>query len=24
MRTAAYLSAIEKVGNAYLELGVFP
>ncbi len=24
MRTAAYLSAIQKVGNAYLELGVFP
>jgi glutamate dehydrogenase (NAD(P)+) len=24
MRTAAYLSAIEKIGKAYLELGVFP
>jgi glutamate dehydrogenase (NAD(P)+) len=24
MRTAAYLSAIEKVGKSYLELGVFP
>jgi glutamate dehydrogenase (NAD(P)+) len=24
LRTAAYISAIEKVGMAYLELGVFP
>ena len=24
MRTAAYLCAIEKVGAAYLELGIFP
>ncbi len=24
MRTAAYISAIQKVGKAYLELGVFP
>jgi len=24
MRTAAYLSAIEKIGKSYLELGVFP
>jgi hypothetical protein len=24
LRTAAYISAIQKVGRAYLELGVFP
>ena len=24
LRTAAYISAIQKVGTAYLELGVFP
>jgi glutamate dehydrogenase (NAD(P)+) len=24
MRTAAYVSAIQKVGKSYLELGVFP
>jgi glutamate dehydrogenase (NAD(P)+) len=24
MRTAAFVVAIEKVGNSYMELGIFP